>query len=87
MRILRRELSGAASDKGVLGSRGLTEFLLGLIQSREDGYSITELLTTAEQTGYAVPTRRTLSKRLGVRAYREGDIRYDHEKEVWKVAP
>lgn len=82
MRIYRRELEQSAADKGVLGSRSLTEYMLGLLQA-SDGMSITELLLTAEKAGYAIPTRRIMSKRLGDRAYRVGDIVFDHEKEVW----
>jgi hypothetical protein len=83
LRIFRRELEAGAADKGVLGSRSLTEYILGLLQVSEAGLSITNLLLTAEQAGYKIPTRRTLSKRLTQRAYRNQDVGFDQEKEVW----
>lgn len=83
LRIYRRELEQTVADKGILGSRSLTEYVLGLLQKSE-GMSITDLLLTAEKAGYAIPTRRTMSKRLGDRAYRVGDIVFDHSKDVWK---
>lgn len=83
LRIFRRELEGSVADKGVLGSRSLTEYILDLLRKTPEGMSITNLLLSAEKVGYAIPTRRILSKRLGARAYRVGDIQYDPEKEVW----
>jgi hypothetical protein len=82
LREFRHELEGASKDKGVLGSRGLTEFVLGLLQTT-GGQSITSLLKQAEEAGYAVPTRRILSKRLTERAYRVGDIAFNKESGVW----
>lgn len=83
LRIFRRELEQSAADQGVLGSRNLTEYVLGLLQTSEAGLSITSLLLNAEQAGYAIPTRRVLSKRLTQRAYRNQDVGFDQEKEVW----
>lgn len=82
MRIFRRELEHEQADKGVLGSRTLTEYVLGLLQTSE-GMTITDLLLSAEKAGYAIPTRRVLSKRLTGRAYRTGDVAFDDGREVW----
>ena|SRR5665213_3924947 len=83
LRIFRRELEESAADKGILGSRSLTEYVLGLLKTSEGGCSITSLLLNAESAGYKIPTRRVLSKRLTTRAYRNQDIGFDQEKEVW----
>lgn len=83
LRIFRSELEEGVKDRGVLGSRGLTEYIMGLLKASESGYSINHLLITAEEAGYEIPTRRVLSKRLTARAYRVGDIGYDAEREVW----
>lgn len=85
IREFRHELEGSSKDKGVLGSRGLTEFILTQLQKNPDhsGHSITELLRQAELAGYAVPTRRILSKRLTERAYRVGDIAFDSDGGFW----
>lgn len=84
LRNYRRVQQQAATDRGVLGSRGLTQFIIEslykaatedtAITGRDGGFSITALLRLAELAGYAVPTRRILSKRLTERAYRTGDI-------------
>jgi hypothetical protein len=81
MRILRHELEKNVSEKGVLGSRSMTEYVLGLLQT--EPYTITELLNAAEQAGYSIPTRRILSKRLTERKYRVGDLVYDSGSEKW----
>ena len=83
MRILRGELEKASQDKGVLGSRSLTEFVIGLLQTRPHG--LREMMELAEQAGYAVPTRRILSKRLTERKYRVGDIVCEGEVWSWKA--
>ena len=85
MRNYRHELEGASKDKGVLGSRSLTEFVLGLLEVNGEMH-INVILSEAESTGYKIPTRRIMSKRLTERAWRVGDIQYDalHEKWVWK---
>ncbi len=83
LRILRREIEHSVSDKGVLGSRSLTEYVLDLIRKSEHGISITNILLDAEKVGYKITTRRVMSKRLTERAYRVGDIQYDRENEVW----
>ena len=83
LRILRREIEHSVSDKGVLGSRSLTEYVLDLIRKSEHGISITNILLDAEKVGYKITTRRVMSKRLTGRAYRVGDIQYDRENEVW----
>jgi hypothetical protein len=91
-RILRRQMIDAAKDKGVLGSRGLTEFIIDLLRAEVTpitnnicGMSVRDLLYQAEKAGYAVPTIRTMSKRLTERAYRVGDIAWAKERGwYWK---
>jgi hypothetical protein len=90
LREFRHELEGASKDKGVLGSRGLTEFVIAQLQQAPTlkpddggGWTITSLLHLAETAGYAVPTRRILSKRLTERAYRVGDIAFDSTGGFW----
>lgn len=82
LRIFRSELESSSRDKGVLGTRSLTEYVLGLISGGP--CRLSDMLTLAEQAGYAVPTRRIMSKRLTERAYRVGDIRYDSGQGVWE---
>ena len=82
MRILRHELAASTKDKGVLGSRNMTEYVISLLQTAP--HTITELLESAEKAGYAIPTRRILSKRLTERKYRVGDIVCDGELWSWK---
>lgn len=109
LRLYRQELSSTLSDKGVLGSRGLTEYLLLLLRSRAEGeveleralaklrlpahqrstasslgLSIRELMSLADQAGYAIPTRAVLAKRLNARAYSWGDVRFEPERGVWR---
>ena len=81
LREFRHELGQSSQDKGVLGSRGLTEFVINLLRTGQ--YKMSELLRQAELAGYAVPTRRILSKRLTERAYRVGDIAFDSEGGFW----
>jgi hypothetical protein len=85
LRLLRAELSQSVADKGVLGSRGLTEFCLCLLQADNavGGYTILEILRAAETAGYAVPSARTLSKRLGNRSYRVGDVECGEDRK-WR---
>jgi hypothetical protein len=92
LRIFRGELEEKERDKGVLGSRGLTEFILGVLTcpvptmvgvGSDVGYTIHQLLRAAEQAGYAVPTSRVLSKRLVERSRRVGDIRFDEAAKKW----
>lgn len=89
LRAYRSERERADSDKGVLGGRGLTEFVLTLIIATR-AISTRQLLTAANQAGYAIPTVRTMSKRLTERAYRVGDIKFDQRLDGWvssQVAP
>lgn len=91
LRSLRYDMEEATKDRGVLGSRGLTEFLLGVLRQQSplshaspvQGYTIRELQQLAEQAGYVVPTSRTLSSRLRTRAYQTGDLRYDATGKCW----
>lgn len=89
LRRLRTELQRDAASKGVLGSRGLTQFLIEQLQvqfHRHLGYlglTLDVMLARAEAAGYQVPTARTLSKRLTERAYRAGDIKFDPASQTW----
>jgi hypothetical protein len=82
MRVLRHELESASKDKGVLGSRSMTEYVISLLQTGP--HTITELLNKSEQAGYAIPTRRILSKRLTERKYRVGDLVCEGDVWSWK---
>lgn len=78
LRVVRAEIEKDAATKGVLGSRGLTEFVIEQLQATAKttarGLSINDLLSRAERAGYAIPISRTLSKRLSERSYRAHDI-------------
>jgi hypothetical protein len=84
LRVLRNRIIADRRDKGVLGSRGLTEFVVEYLKSRPNGgANIHELLVAAEQAGYAIPIARTLSKRLTLRAYTHGDIAWSKALDGW----
>jgi hypothetical protein len=87
MRAFHSDFLRAERDKGVLGSRGLTEYVMEVLelnsQATRSGYSVHDLLRTAELAGYSVPTVRTLTKRLSDRQYRVGDVRYDKVTGKW----
>lgn len=83
-RQFRQDYRRAQQDKGVLGSRGLTEFVLDLLRHNPSiGCSTYDMLVLAEQAGYAPPTVQTLNKRLVERRYRLGDVRFDRQRKVW----
>lgn len=89
LRIYRRQRTQEEKEKGVLGSRGLTEFIVNYLQSLKpiEGSSLQHLLHLAERAGYTVPTLRTMSKRLSERSYRVGDIGYDKQRGWhWKAS-
>lgn len=75
-----------ARDKGVLGSRGITQFIAELLRAkaRESfapgaaplGLNLADILAAAERAGYVIPTPGTLSAKLNQRAYRVGDVRW-----------
>lgn len=85
LRIYRGQISLAQQSQGVLGSRGLTEFILDTIAHLPagTGLSARDLLTLAERAGYSIPTTRTLSKRLTERSYRVGDIEFNQNRGGW----
>jgi hypothetical protein len=78
LRAYRASQQRGLTDQGVLGTRGLTQFLIEQLQAVSDvgdgGLTVKAMLITAEIAGYAIPTARTLSKRLTERRYRVGDI-------------
>lgn len=82
LRLYRAGQIRSLSDRGVLGARDLTAFILELLKMAarcgvpKPGHTVKELLLAAEGAGYAVPTARTLSKRLTTRSYRNGDIEW-----------
>lgn len=83
-RILRNRIIETQHDKGVLGSRGLTEFVVGYLKNLyPSAVDIHMILSAAEKAGYAVPMARTLSKRLTVRSYRRGDIAWSKDSDGW----
>lgn len=103
LRAYRTQQQQASADQGVLGSRGLTQFVLDQLKALAGGEArvqagdfgtrvgktVTDLLLAAENAGYAIPTKRTLSKRLVERRYRVGDIDWqdtdseDRNKGYW----
>ena len=78
LRAYRASQQRGLTDQGVLGTRGLTQFLIEQLQAvssvGDGGLTVKAMLITAEHAGYAIPTARTLSKRLTERRYRVGDI-------------
>lgn len=90
LRIYRQQRIREESSGGVLGSRGLTEYMIDTLRAGAGytGISVRELLIMAEHAGYKVPTLRTMSKRLTERAYRVGDIAWSKELEwYWRGKP
>lgn len=87
LRIVRAGIEQDIKDKGVLGSRALTEFIVDLVLSgTKPAWPIQELLFAAEQQGYAVPVARTMSKRLTEQAYRKGRIQWSKHLGGWAAA-
>ena len=85
LRAYRAELQAEAKDGGVLGSRGLTQFLLDMLrQASPGGLHIAGMLMAAESAGYAIPTARTMSKRLTEHKYRVSDIEWRDNLWYWK---
>lgn len=84
LRRFRRDLQREQSDKGVLGSRGLTEFTIGLLQANtRAAWSVRDLLLAAEKAGYMIPTSRILSKRLTEVQYRRGGVKWRKDLGGW----
>lgn len=100
LRLFRQDWQRAQRDKGVLGSRGLSEYVLALLREGADirhqvtgemvrvdsGYTVHELLRSAELTGYTVPTANALHQRLRQRHYRVGDVEYVALTKRWRWA-
>ena len=84
LRQYRAYLQRDAADRGVLGSRGLTQFCIE--QLSHSPMTTKELLTVAERAGYQTPTARILSKRLNGHAYRTGGIVWDTGMGKWRAA-
>ena len=75
IRTLRVELGNESRDKGVLGSRGLTGFIIEQLQAKpQHDITVIELLQLAERAGYQPITPRNLSKRLTEYRIRTGMI-------------
>lgn len=89
LRLYRAGQIRSLSDRGVLGARDLTAFILELLKmsarhgAPKPGLTVKQLLSAAEGAGYAIPTARTLSKRLTTRAYRTGDIEWVVGSGTW----
>jgi hypothetical protein len=84
LRSLKVELGNETRDKGVLGSRGLTEFVLGHLKRNIGlGFTVKELLKEATKAGYAVPTERAMSKRLVEYRIRTGKVSTRSDRWWW----
>jgi|SRR5882762_1272218 len=89
LRVLRTSLQRDVATQGVLGSRGLTQFIVETLRDSvirhgaNHGANVPWLLLQAEQAGYAIPLPRTMSKRLTERSYRVRDIAWNKEAECW----
>lgn len=85
LRQFRRGMIADTRDKGALGSRGLTQFVVDLLKANtRPAWSVEELLLAAERVGYAIPTSRTMSKRLTEWQYRKGQIKWAKELNGWQ---
>lgn len=75
VRALRQDIEQEAKDRGVLGSRGLTQFVLEMLKENA-GYSYTtyELCQAAKAAGFATPNTVALTKRLSEHCRRTGKI-------------
>lgn len=85
VRNLRISLEQESRDRGVLGSRGLTQFVLEYLQSHAS-YSFTsyQLVQAAQQAGFSAPNSVTLTKRLSEHRRRTGKISIrDHKYWYW----
>lgn len=84
LRQVRRGIIADQRDSGALGSRGLTQFVVDLLKANtQPAWTIQEMLAAAEKAGYAVPTLRTMSKRLTEWQYRKGQIKWQPELSGW----
>lgn len=86
LRTLRVELGNESRDKGVLGSRGLTRFILEQLEDAplHQPLHIVELMQIAERAGYQLPSARNLSKRLTEYRIRTGMIGVRDGRWFWK---
>lgn len=92
LRIYRKQVE-KDSSKGVLGSRGLTQFVIDMLKATtltigvnpsQASMTVASILEKAELAGYSIPTARTMSKRLAERQYRVGDIAWSGYGWHWK---
>ena len=75
VRALRQDIEQEAKDRGVLGSRGLTQFLLEFLTHNEPAcYTTYELCQAAKAAGFATPNTTALTKRLSEHRRRTGNI-------------
>ena len=78
LRQLRAARERELRDRGALGSRGLTQFILGHLElNPERGFRLSELQRAAQLAGYAVPNSVALTKRLSEHRARTGKIGFD----------
>lgn len=85
LRTLRVELGNESRDKGVLGSRGLTRFILEQLESSPArSFHVIELLQLAERAGYQAITPRNMTKRLTEYRIRTGMIGTNDRGWYWK---
>jgi hypothetical protein len=76
VRVLRQDIELEVKDRGVLGSRGLTQFLLEYLEQQDPCVSHTtyQLCQAAKAAGFATPNTTALTKRLSEYRQRTGNI-------------
>jgi hypothetical protein len=75
VRNLRIMIEREAKDRGVLGSRGLTQFILEHLEKNyPNPFTTYQLMQTAKQAGFATPNTVALTKRLSEHRRRTGKI-------------
>jgi len=85
LRCLRQELIRDSASRGVLGSRGLTQFILErLAQFPDSCFDIQVLAQAAADAGYAIPSTRLLTKRLSEHGARTGKIEFSRKCGGWR---
>lgn len=75
LRLARKELTRELNSKGVLGSRGLTQFILEhLERTSPQRTRVADLQRIAQAAGYAVPGGAALTQRLSEFRARTGKV-------------
>lgn len=85
VRALRQDIEQEAKDRGVLGSRGLTQFMLEFLENKQPAcYSTYQLMLAAKIAGFATPNTTSLTKRLSEHRRRTGKIGNDGAGWFWR---